>query len=230
MADLPNRTQAESRFARALAREMAIQRDKVIAKLGKSPMPDKLTPDLFDDMRAALLQVIQPLLEQVFVAQAQSLTTEPPQTARKQGGIGIDFNVINQRAAEWARRYGFDLVTGITDTTQRALGEQVAAYIESGATLEDLQANIARLFGPIRAAQIAVTEITRAASEGEQAFGRELEALGLTVTYVWETSDDERVCPICDPRDGKRRGDGWTDFPPAHVNCRCWINTVVIRG
>jgi len=46
---------------------------------------------------------------------------------------------------------------------------------------------------------------------------------------VWQTRNDEIVCPICGPRHGKEEGDGWTkdDGPPAHPRCRCWTNHVL---
>jgi len=51
----------------------------------------------------------------------------------------------------------------------------------------------------------------------------ELAAEGVTMIESWVTQRDERVCPICYPRDGKVLGDGWTriDGPPAHIRCRC---------
>lgn len=53
---------------------------------------------------------------------------------------------------------------------------------------------------------------------------------------VWVTEADSKVCPICRPLNG-RRMDEWdnhvapeiaqqlsqTGGPPAHVNCRCWV-------
>jgi len=47
---------------------------------------------------------------------------------------------------------------------------------------------------------------------------------------VWQTSGDEKVCEICGPLDGKAE-DEWDDpeGPPAHVNCRCWMTTRVVK-
>jgi hypothetical protein len=230
MADLPGREQFEGRIARALGRVFREHQSKVLAALGDNPAPTDVAPGLLEAFRADLQGALQPILEAIFVAQAQGLTEHAPRTVAKQGGIGIDFALINERAATWAEQYAFELVNGVTGTTERALQRQIGQFFTDQRTLGDLQASIGRLFGPSRATQIAITETTRAASEGEQAFGRELEQLGLTVTHTWETNDDDRVCPICGPRDGKRRGDGWTEFPPAHVGCRCWTNTVVLRG
>jgi hypothetical protein len=73
---------------------------------------------------------------------------------------------------------------------------------------------------------IAITEVTRAAAEGERATVREIAKEGIKMVEVWQTKNDEIVCTICGPRHGKKVGDGWSrnDGPPAHPRCRCWIN------
>lgn len=50
------------------------------------------------------------------------------------------------------------------------------------------------------------------------------------VTYVeWVTQRDEKVCPICGPRDGViYRIIDVMDIWPAHPNCRCLINRLGI--
>jgi len=89
--------------------------------------------------------------------------------------------------------------------------------------MEQLTAQILELIGsPIRAEMIAVTEVTRAASEGEQAVARELARQGIIMTPFWNTNRDELVCPICEPRNNQEITDGM--FPPAHPRCRCWVN------
>jgi len=41
------------------------------------------------------------------------------------------------------------------------------------------------------------------------------------IWQIWQTSSDERVCPICGPYQGRiyLASDG--PFPPLHANCRC---------
>jgi hypothetical protein len=75
---------------------------------------------------------------------------------------------------------------------------------------------------------IAVTEVTRASVEGERAQVRELAAQGVVLVATWQTANDELVCPVCGPRNGRREGDGWDSPPPAHPRCRCWLNHEVV--
>lgn len=37
----------------------------------------------------------------------------------------------------------------------------------------------------------------------------------------WVTQDDTRVCPICQPLDGKIFEHGEGPVPPLHEHCRC---------
>lgn len=223
--DIAHRDQYEAKLARALGRALHEQFTIVMTALGAAPSAANLTPMVFENMQKALQAAIRPILERVYLAQVEALTHEI--IPRTKQGIGVEWGVVNQRAAEWASRYSFDLVSGIVDTTRVTLQRQVADFFTDQRTLGDLRAAIEPLFGPVRADMIATTEITRAASAGEQAFADELEALGLTTTQVWQTNQDDAVCPICGPRHNKKRGDGWDELPPAHVRCRCWTNTVV---
>jgi hypothetical protein len=41
------------------------------------------------------------------------------------------------------------------------------------------------------------------------------------VFEVWQTSGDERVCPVCGPLAGHENEAGTGPMPPLHGNCRC---------
>ena len=85
---------------------------------------------------------------------------------------------------------------------------------------------------------IAETETTRAAAEGQLINIREIEKTGVQTVTVWHTAADERVCPICEPlngkpEDGKSAGRPYWLHPTlgvipmdaAHVRCRCGWGT-----
>ena len=144
-------------------------------------------------------------------------------------GVGVDWALVNTAVQEWARQYAYDLVTKITDTTRRFVQETVAAWIESGAPLDDLIDSLAPMFGSVRAEMIAVTEITRAFAEGNMALWS---SSGVVSGKQWMTANDELVCPICGVLDGNVVAldadfDDGSFAPPAHVRCRCWMQPVV---
>jgi ribosomal protein S2 len=128
---------------------------------------------------------------------------------------------------EWASTHTFSLVSGLNDTSRAQLQRLVGVYFEQQLTLAELRKRLTGVFGPVRAEAIAVTEVTRASVNGELAAVAEIEAAGIKMTAIWNTNADERVCPICVPRNGKARGDGWQDYPPVHVRDRCWISHAI---
>lgn len=143
-------------------------------------------------------------------------------------GVGVDFALVNQAVAEWAGRYSYELVRGVTDTTRQTLQQAVADWARSGQPLDDLIKRLEPTFGPTRARMIAVTEVTRAYARGNR---ETWSASGVVSGIRWNTARDELVCPICEPLDGREDvldGDfGGNGPPPAHVNCRCWLTPVV---
>jgi hypothetical protein len=140
--------------------------------------------------------------------------------------------VVNLGAAEWATSYSFELVRGLRDTSQASLQRLISEFYssapESARTTGELSARLGKIFGAVRAEMIAVTEVTRASVEGERAQVRELAAQGVVLVATWQTANDELVCPVCGPRNGRREGDGWDSPPPAHPRCRCWLNHEVV--
>lgn len=147
-------------------------------------------------------------------------------------GIAVDWMLANDMAADWARGYSFSLVSGIEDTTKRYLQREVSGFATSGETFQQFSRRMvdASVFSPTRAQMIAVTEVTRSYAQGNvQAWT----ASGVTEGKEWNTANDELVCPICGPLDGKQtkldgKFDGSYEGPPAHPRCRCWLTPVAI--
>jgi hypothetical protein len=216
--DYVHRAEREARLARALARLSAGQRRRLFAIMGNPPKLENVSPEYWNGAFRELQSVMTPELESIFVDAAVQLVQATP-------AIGVDWGLVNRGAADWARRYGFDLVTGITDTTRRGVQDAVADYYEEGLNLGQLRERLGRWYGPMRADMIASTEVTRASVEGEREVVREIREQGIEMVEVWQTNNDEMVCPLCGPRHGKPKGDGWGDGdgPPAHPRCRCWV-------
>lgn len=214
MPDIPNRDELERAYGRLVARLLKEYGGNLAEVLGDPPSLSNIPPDFWDVESRRWMQALAPFGERVYLEAATRLMAEIP--------IGVDWTLVNERAVNWARQYTFDLVRGLQDTDRRMLQEAVGAYFEQGQTIGDLHERIARSFGPVRAEMISVTEVTRAASEGEQAVAKELAAQGIEMVPVWQTNNDELVCPLCGPRHGKQITDGV--YPPLHPRCRCWVN------
>jgi SPP1 gp7 family putative phage head morphogenesis protein len=142
-------------------------------------------------------------------------------------GLGVDDAIAQTAASAWARAHAGELVQGITTTTQAAVGNAVAAFLETpGMDRGQLEGLLQGAFGRTRAETIAVTEVTRAASEGAAIYKEQLRAAGLAFERVWRTSNDDLTCPICTPLNGKAEsvwGEQFPAGPPAHPRCRCSV-------
>lgn len=210
------RSEQEAELARILANVQSKERRKLLAALGEPPNLDNVTPEFWQQYSHSLRKEIVPALEKMFMASAEAMLAQTP-------AIGVDWTLINKNAAEWASRYGFDLVSGITDTTREALQQKVSAFFENQMTMPQFAEALEPLFGPVRAEMLAITETTRAANAGLQGVVDELDKTGIVMVARWSTAVDEHVCPICEPLDGKLQGDGWDELPPAHPRCRCLV-------
>lgn len=151
-------------------------------------------------------------------------------------GLPINYDLVNDRAREWVQKYTFGLIKGIKDTTQKDfdhLVDKITEFITTGGyNLGDLERDLKPIFGAVRAEMIAITETTRAYAKANTLVGEELrsEFPDIPIVRIWYTSNDEIVCPICEPLDLVKvlLGEPFIiiegeqiNAPPAHVNCRC---------
>lgn len=153
---------------------------------------------------------------------------------------GVDWNLVNQEAVDWARNYSYEeLLPGITNVEREAVQKHVAAFFEEGLTIGQLMSRLEEVLDPEMAELIASTETTRAAVESELAQAQELSKTGVIMIPVWQTCNDSLVCDICKSFHDKRadiyelgKRPKWIykktgkeySPPPCHEGCRCWIN------
>jgi SPP1 gp7 family putative phage head morphogenesis protein len=145
------------------------------------------------------------------------------------GGVGAlpanlrvlaDWDGMNTAAFEFAKRYRYEKIRGITETTRTQTQKAVSDWIASGSPLDALETALEGVYGASRAERIAQTESVRVYSLGNQ---EAWESTGLVDEVVWQTVNDDAVCPICGPLNGTHIGIGDIDaFPPAHPGCRCY--------
>jgi hypothetical protein len=213
MPAVRNRETVEQRVARTLGKVNRQAFERIQELLGDPPKAHNLTPEAWQEIQGMYDQAMLPQLEKVFHDAAQDMIEHV--------GGGVEWDLINNRAADWARQSTLNLVRGLTDNSKQIIQSGLDDFYNQRLTLGALEERLARTFGPVRAESIAITETTRAAAQGELAYADELRKQGAVLVAVWETENDETVCPICSPLNGKDQGDGWNDPPPAHPRCRC---------
>ncbi len=205
--DVAGRDAKEQELAKTVAEELAKAQRKIVSAVidGATMVPEDLWGEIAQDLQKAIM----PVLQSTFLDQAEGMLGEFD-------GIGVDWALVNQAAVTWARSYSFDLVKDIADKSRAVCQQAIGNFFELGQTRQELVDALTPTFGAVRAESIAVTETTRAASRGEDGLTDELAKSGIYMDEYWQTERDVHVCPICKPRNGKQRGDGWTDPPPAH--------------
>ena len=210
-----NRDERETETSSTLGRALSSVRRLILNTLGAAVAIEAVTSAVWDEIAALYRAAVQPELEKTFVAAA---------TASLDAGVGISWDLVNQRAAEWASSYSFELVRGIVENDKRFLQTAVDAFYRDKLTLGDLSDKLMRQYGAIRAEMIAVTETTRASVEADRLYVSELRKLGARMRGIVETNQDEKVCPVCGPKQGADVVD--VGYPPFHVRCRCMVRYV----
>lgn len=153
--------------------------------------------------------------------------------------ITVDMDMVNKPVLEWSRKYTYDLVKGLNETTRGSLRQAMIDFQEGklgGRGMPDLVKALEPIFGYERAQVIATTETTRAFSQGSLISWKKS---GAVVSKVWKTSMDDRVCIFCNQLNetvlslteefvatGSQSATSKTvtlrsELPPLHVSCRC---------
>jgi len=130
---------------------------------------------------------------------------------------------------------------GLTERQSMAVINYRFSLLEEGATADVVARAADRYAAKLlrqRSETIARTETIRAGREGRDETWRQARAEGLlpgNVQRRWVVTDDDRLCPACEPLGGVEVGldeafpHGGGDGPPLHPNCRCTTVLVIPR-
>jgi len=212
--DIINRSELERKLARIIGRDLRAELQRLMDYLGDPPRLSNVPSEYWLDGWRDIQKDVEPILLDVYLRQAEGLMGNV--------GIGIEWDMINTAASQWARRHTESVLKELFNRRYEHLDEVIPRFYEEGWDLGRLQYELEHWYSPLRAEMIAVTETTRAAVEGERAFVEELQKeSNIRMIPIWQTANDEIVCLICGPKHGKEITDG--NYPPAHPRCRCWV-------
>jgi hypothetical protein len=148
-------------------------------------------------------------------------------------GIAASFSLANPRAVAWFAQNGgsVDYIKGIQTTTSNAVKSIITKALDTGQEYGKTAKEISDTFDGMsrdRAQRIAVYETGNAYEEGNRQFADELVKDGVSMEKFWQTSENEKVCPICNGNEQE----GWIpiDQPhksghqqcQAHLSCYCF--------
>lgn len=156
--------------------------------------------------------------------------TQGGQAALDKLNISGIFGLKNQALIDYFDNYSNLLITSVDDTTKKWIADVIQRgkdNLLNPFEIADLLVESGEDMSKDRAEKIVLTETAKAMTVVEIEAARRYNI----VSKVWRTSLDERVCPICQPLDGKHIDllgmfDSQTAGPPAHVRCRCYLELV----
>lgn len=225
MPELGGRGSLEQRIARFISRELARIRRQTRAHLaahglGQADIAQIPPPD-WDTISQTMINGLARELEAVYLRGARAFMDTT--------GYQMSADDVQRQAEIWADARARLVVLQMNTTSQQRLTTLLERYFEEPTSLAEFERQLAGyVFAPSRGTQAAITEITRAAAEGQEAVANDLRANGVELRTIWQTVADDRVCPICGPRQGQAQGTNWYDLPPAHVGCRCFTTYEVV--
>jgi len=210
MNDQQLRDEFEGRLARILGRLLTRQRKRVLAYLDikAGGVPPTFWEGEKDEWRDELFPELLAYSEAA--AERMLVGHDPRLEEARQGLIA------------WSTQHTGELIDDIGDFSRQILTDAVQQFSTTpGFTTGDLRDTLEQIWDPVRAQRIAVTEVTRAFSEGERAAIAGLAEDGIEMISIWQTRGG--ACEeICAPLDGEDvTGKDW---PPAHPNCYCWVS------
>jgi SPP1 gp7 family putative phage head morphogenesis protein len=187
---------------------------------------------LWAELRAIWEDVMRAPARELFDQGVEAAKRIKPRRRRHKGIRGILDRVFGQKATDFLdpdpdaletiagdifRTYMDGWWSQLERTTREGLRTAIEQAALDGTGTPGVIAAIEPLFGERRAQLIGVTETTRLFGRGAQATFR---AAGLR-TWVWQTDEDDNVCPECDELDGQEFSME-EEFDPAHPGCRCF--------
>lgn len=140
--------------------------------------------------------------------------------------VQATFGLTNKNVIKYFDDYSKLLISSVDDYTKRWLAKEIQAGLKEGLSPSQIQDAItkkARDFSKIRAERIVLTETATAMVTVEV---ESMVRSGIN-EYIWRTSLDERVCPICGPLEGQQFKVRTGRKPPGHVSCRCYLEEVI---
>lgn len=144
------------------------------------------------------------------------------------------FGLVNPKLIQYFNDYTKLRISTVDDYTKKWIAEKIQEGKDTGLTPFQISKSLideGKKINALRAERIVLSETARAMRTIEREAAHRV---GIH-QFIWRTSRDERVCPVCFPLDGVQsdaqgRYPDVGDGPPAHVNCRCWEDEVIPEG
>jgi len=213
-----SRIELERKLTKVLSKDLQDELKKLLNYLGNPPNLSNVPYSYWQTGWKLIAKHAEPILVDFFVSQAIE--------AMEEVNMAVDVVTLSTDAIQWATNNSEQWLQQAFNKTYEGVNVLVPKAYEEGWTITELAKKLEDYhYSPVRAEMIAITEMTRAHTEGRKATERHyFEQFGVHRVPIWKTANDEKVCPVCG--DEMRLDMPITDdmYPPAHPRCRCRIN------
>jgi len=234
-------TPTEAALAIAVKKGLAKQAEQIANRYGDTHK--SVSRDLSGLLSSTLDAIFPKEVQDLLAYFAREAYKRGVQVAYKRAASAVGYSLDVARVDPVAEQLLGVMVSRCNATTRDTIAAIIADGIESGATVNDIQASIANAagFSPSRSLAIARTETTRSTNAGAQAAWQNVHAdTGVHIQREWLSSRDASVREAHQSLDGQvielggvftvpsgdyagKKGSGPGDFDAAGmcVNCRC---------
>lgn len=186
----------------------------------------------------------------VFTPELRQVVTEQGKRAGLLVGMGDNFNAATRAVQAYLKKRTYQFSFEMTQETNTLIGKALKLGVANGESIPDIRKRVERVFKDMekyRSERIARSEVVRASNFATM---EAYEQSGVVEKMEWLVTSDDRLCPLCEPLDGKsvKLGDSFFDkgdrhvgadgseldldyetieHPPLHPNCRCTIVPIV---
>ncbi|KPL80228.1 hypothetical protein SE18_24545 [Herpetosiphon geysericola] len=148
-------------------------------------------------------------------------------------GIAIDLPQVTIGLNAWADSEVPQLLERILKPAKDLVEQVTRRYqVTPGMTRGQLETALSSLAAPYRVEMVTVNAITKSASRATLEYQSILAGFEIKTKRIWRTSNDDKVCRVCSPMNGKPEED-WKDRfpagPGAHDFCRCFTTLKVVQ-
>lgn len=212
--DIAQRPQLEADLARRLSLASSKRRHEFVALLGEPAAAANVPDSFWQNVEREFEEDLMLGLLLILAASSEAHGFESGSDALAPLAAG--------RAKEVAQGY-------VAHSREAALQAFPPAGGDGATTIPrtEITGRALDIFGPVRDERIAVNEVTWGITRGGE-FAK-LQTVGLSEDDTWHTEQDDKVCSICSPLHETPRSNWkrfFSDGPPAHPFCRCWIQYV----
>lgn len=211
----------EEKLSQVVGQALSGQADELMRQVREKGADVLDDPQTWKEQAEAMRTQLEPALQEL-----AAFAVERVKATLGGASVGVNWDLANEQAVNWARQHAGELVGQVADTTKKLVGEQTAQWAQSSEGLDGLIKRISVMtdergmpvFNKARAETIAITEATNTYAGANstawamagyapaairpalhvrcRCYLQPFKTADGSKVLVWYTARDERVCTV----------------------------------